>query len=101
MISLRLARLLCALVFLGVATSVSAQDSIGQRLAAAENALVTGQPARAANLAQANLDEVPNNFASLFILALAQADLGDDRQSATTAARAYNAAPDEASKLQA
>ncbi|MEO0904459.1 MAG: hypothetical protein AAFX89_06775 [Pseudomonadota bacterium] len=101
MISLRLTRLLCALVFWGVATSVWAQDSIGQRLAAAENALVTGQPAQAANLAQANLAEVPNDFASLFILALAQADLGDDRQSATTAARAYNAAPDDPSKLQA
>ncbi len=101
MISLRLNRLLCALVFLGVATSVWAQDSSGQRLAAAENALVTGQPAQAASLAQANLDEVPDDFASLFILALAQADLGDDRQSAVTAARAYNAAPDDPSKLQA
>lgn len=81
--------------------STPAFGQINTVQAQAEAALVNGNPALAADLTAQLLETNPNDSAALFILALAQADLGDLRQSAVTAGLAYRTAPTERSRLQA
>ena len=93
----------CAIVFwlCTSATLTIAQVSAADLQVQAEAALVDDNPALAAALAQDILSQDPDNFAGLFILGLAQVDLGDQATAAETAARAYSVASDETSRLQA
>lgn len=92
---------LCAICLTAWATIASGQTPISSQQIAAEEALVSGDPTQALALSEAILAANPNDFAALFIRALAQSDLDDVALAATTASRAYGAAPDEASKHQA
>jgi len=82
------------------AQAVSAQSTLAELQSEAEEALVGGEPGRAAKLANEILVQSPDTYAPLFILAVAQADLGDHDAAAQTAARAYAVAPDAASRVQ-
>lgn len=92
--------LACALALGLAATPLAAQQDLTTLQAEAEAALVAGDPARTATLAQAILDAAPDSYAGLFLMAVAQADLGNDSASAAAAARAYDAAPDRQGRLQ-
>ncbi len=92
---------LVAICLLFLATVAVAQPSPSAAQLQAEDALVSGNPDQAATLANTILAQNPDNFAALYILALAQADLGDNTTAAQTASRAYAVGPDEASKHQA
>ncbi len=83
------------------ATTAVGQDGPANLQEQAEAALVGNNPAQAAELARTILAQQPGNFAALFVLALAQSDLGDHQQAAETAAQAYDATTDETSRLQA
>ena len=61
----------------------------------AEAALVAGQPAETLRLAQDMLEAEPESFAARYLLALAQADLGDAKSAALSGARAYAVATTE------
>ena len=67
----------------------------------AEAALIAGQPAETARLAQLILETQPDSFAPLFLLALGQSDLGDLPTAAKTGAQAYRAAASEAQRFEA
>jgi len=96
-----LPNLIGVLLLMACASTVTAQSTLSPLQSAAEGALVNGEPAKAAALSQDILATDPQDFAALYILALAQSNLDDDAQAATTAARAYRAANDETSKHQA
>ncbi len=66
----------------------------------AETALLEGDPPRAAALAQDMIDQNPDSFAGLFLLALAQAELEDNAASAQSAAAAYRVATDSTARVQ-
>ena len=78
-----------------------AQTTLGQIQSQAEAALVAGDPERTAELANAMLAVDPDQFAALFLLAVAQAELGQHREAARNASRAYNVAPTAKTRLQA
>ena len=85
---------------------LSAQTAAGQTdraalQAQAEAALVGGAPARTAALANQLLQDNPDSFAALFLLALAQSDLEQPRQAAVAARQAYRVAQTESTRLQA
>jgi hypothetical protein len=93
---------LCSLVLaLGLTGAPAAsQTNLAELQAQAEATLVAGEPAQTAALAEQMLVQAPDSYAALFLLAVAQSDLGQDAASARTAARAYDVAPDEQSRLQ-
>ena len=82
-------------------TPALSQSNQAQLQVEAEDALVGGEPARTAALAQQMLATNTDSFTALLLLALAQSDLGDQQQAAATAADAYRAAPTEEARLQA
>ncbi len=84
-----------------VSSPAASQTGFTQLQARSEDALVNGDPSQAAKLAQEMLVLDPDNFAGIFLLALAQSDLGDQQQAAATAGRAYKAAPTEETRFQA
>ncbi len=84
-----------------LATQAISQTDPAQIQARAEEALVGGDPAQTVLLANQLLALNPDSFAALYLLALAQADLGNHGQSASSAGRAYRAATTESTKLQA
>ncbi len=67
----------------------------------AEEALVAERPADTARIAAQMLDQQPDSFVALYLLALAQADLEDLQAAATTGERAYHAATTEEGRFQA
>lgn len=67
----------------------------------AEQALSAGDPARTVELTQILLMQNADDFAALYLLSLAQSDLGRDEAAAQAAARAYDAALNDAERLQA
>lgn len=83
------------------AQTATAQVGPTSLQAQAEAALVADNPAQAATLARAILADAPDNYPALFVLAVAQTDLGDNRAAARTAAAAYRAAPDRNGRYQA
>ena len=64
-----------------------AQTTLGQIQSQAEAALIAGDPERTAELANAMLAVDPDQFAALFLLAVAQAELGQHREAARNASR--------------
>lgn len=93
----------CAIIFClcTSANQATSQASFAELQAQAEEALVTENPTQTVSLAETILSQDPDNFAALFVLGLAQADLGDPAQAAATATKAYEVATDETSRLQA
>ncbi|MCK0095740.1 hypothetical protein MWU60_09170 [Yoonia sp. F2084L] len=77
------------------------QDQPPKLQAQAEEALVGGNPTKATELTQQILSIDPDSYAALFVLGLAQADLGEHRAAANAAAKAYRAAVNDQEKLQA
>ncbi|MDX8354631.1 hypothetical protein [Cognatiyoonia sp. IB215182] len=77
-----------------------AQTTAAEIQADAEAALVSGDPAQTVILANQLLEDNPDSFAALFLLALAQSDLDLPREAAASASRAYRAAPSEETRLQ-
>ena len=67
----------------------------------AENALVTGDPEETVRVATVMLDQQPNSFAALYLLALGQAELGELQNATANGARAYNAAMTDAARFDA
>lgn len=89
------------LFLLTMPLSAQSQAALNVLQAEAEEALVTGRPAETARIASQMLVQVPDSFIALYLLALALADLGELQKAADTGVRAYNAAPDEASRFEA
>ncbi|WP_108813987.1 tetratricopeptide repeat protein [Loktanella sp. Alg231-35] len=94
---------LCGLVLgLGLTGAPAlSQSNLADLQAGAEASLVAGEPTQTAALAEQMLAQDPDSYPALFLLAVAQSELGQDAASAKTAARAYDVAPDEQSRLQA
>jgi len=101
MLSINLRQWLCAICLMACATLAAAQPTTPALQAEAEAALVSGNLRKAANLSKTILATNPDNFAALYILALAQSDLGQAPQAVSTATLAYRVGPDETSKHQA
>ena len=95
---IRYTRGFLALLLSGLASLGAAQ---GNLQVAAETALTGGMPERALVLATQLLEAEPENFAALYIAALAQTDLNLPDAAARSAARAYRAATTPADRLQA
>lgn len=84
-----------------VATQAFGQTDVQALQTRAEEALVNGDPNTTADLALQMLERNADSFAGLFLLALAQADLGRQQDAAATAEQAYRAATTEDARLQA
>lgn len=67
----------------------------------AERALAAGDPARTVELTQILVGQNTNDFTALYLLSLARSDLGQDEAAAQAAIRAYDAALNDAERLQA
>lgn len=76
-------------------------DQLGNLQTQAEDALVNGNPERTISLTDQILTIRPDNFAALFVQALALADLDQNRQAARVAGQAYRVASNEQERLQA
>ena len=83
-----------------IGAPAAGQSNLAELQAGAEASLVAREPAQTAALAEQMLAQDPDSYPALFLLAVAQSDLGQDAASAQTAARAYDVAPDEQSRLQ-
>ncbi|MDX8349885.1 hypothetical protein SLH49_18005 [Cognatiyoonia sp. IB215446] len=90
----------CAAMLIGFSGPVTAQATSAATQAEAEAALVGGNPARTVILANQLLEDNPDSFAALFLLALAQSDLDLPREAAASAGRAYRVASSEETRLQ-
>ena len=90
-----------ALLTLVLPYQVTAQTTLDAVQADAEAALVAGDPTRTISLATDMLAIDPDRFAALFLLAIAQSELGQHSQAAVSARRAYNAAPTRKTRLHA
>ena len=86
-------------LMLCVAPPLQAQPSALQTQA--EQALVADDPATTVARAQDILATAPQDYAAWFLLALGQADLGNDPESAKAAAEAYRYANSETERFQA
>jgi len=84
--------LLC--LFLLTALPLAAQD-----MSDAEQALADGNPTRTAVLAQEKLTKYPNDFTALYLLSLAQSDLGQDEAAAQNASKAFDVALNDSERL--
>lgn len=82
------------------ATQAPGQSRLATLQAAAEEALIAGDPAETATLSRAMIAENPDSFAGHFLLALALSDLEQHSEAAKAAGRAYRNAPTEDDKLQ-
>ncbi len=82
------------------ATTAFAQTATDQIVLDAESALTGGDPATALALTNAALEQSPNNFAALFLRALALSELGQHPEAARTAGQAYRIAQTREEKLQ-
>ncbi|MGR3511529.1 MAG: surface lipoprotein assembly modifier [Paracoccaceae bacterium] len=89
-----------ALWALAMPAQIHAQ-AVSAEQAAAEQALVAGQPAEALAISEAILAETPDNFAALFLKAAALIDLNDPVQAARVAGDAYAVAETRIDRLQA
>lgn len=67
----------------------------------AEQALSDGNPARTVEVTQNILMQNTNDFTALFLMSLAHSDLGQDEAAAQVATRAYEAAQNDAERMQA
>lgn len=101
MIAAKLRKLLWTIALSGAATAGVSQEATTELQTQAEAALVNGNPLQAAQLSMGILEANPDDFAALFILALAQSDLGQDALAAATAERAHNVAREDRSQFQA
>jgi len=84
-----------------IATVTHAQPMVSELQDQAEAALVANEPEETIRLAGQMLDIAPDSFVATFLLALAQADLGELQTAANTGARAYAVAASENSRFQA
>lgn len=89
------------MVALALATATHAQTALSGLQDRAEAALVANQPQETVRLATQMLDAQPDSFAAMYLLALAQADLGDLQAAADIGARAYAVATTEDTRFQA
>ena len=83
------------------ATAALGQTATDQLVLDAETALTSGNPATALTLTETALADRPDNFAALFLHALALSELGRSADAAVVAARAYDAARTQDERLQA
>lgn len=96
-----LVRTLTIIVCLLASTSPSVSQTVETQRDAASQALIDGDPALTARLAQEILSKTPDDFPTLFILSQAQTELGQDSAAAASAKHAYRAARTDEEKLQA
>lgn len=95
---MRITALLCAMA---IATTPAYAQSMRTLQEQAEAALVAGAPAETLRLAHEILRAHPDNFAALYLLALAQSDMNDPQSAASSGARAYAAATREDTRFEA
>lgn len=92
---------ICGVLLLCVgATPALSQNQTTTLQAAAEEALVGGDPAQTVTLSREMIAQNPGSFVGHFLLALALADLDQHSDAAKSAGRAYRNAPTEDDKLQ-
>lgn len=89
------------LVLSTFATQATSQTDLAGTQARAEEALISGNPEQTKALSLQIIAADPDSFSGLFLLALAQSDLGEHTQAATSAGQAYRAASTKPDKLQA
>ncbi|HEV8036868.1 hypothetical protein [Yoonia sp.] len=95
--NMRITALLCAMA---IATTPAYAQSMRTLQEQAEAALVAGTPAETLRLAHEILRANPDNFAALYLLALAQSDLNDPQSAAASGARAYAAATSQDTRFE-
>ncbi|SIT88998.1 hypothetical protein SAMN05421665_2849 [Yoonia rosea] len=88
---------LCAMAVMISSADAQPTQSLQEQ---AEAALVAGAPATTLRLAQEMLRAQPEDFAALYLLALAQSDLNDPQSAAASGARAYAAATSQDTRFE-